>query len=201
MALNKLIPIVALFVIGCGQPTKKPVEQDRIPEPDVLIRLEGQKAMIDSSRMKKNLLTKVYARVHDQPTPVEVRDLKWPKDIDEVYNIWYTPDTQIVCFGAYPFSQTGDWDMGLTHYFDSTGNTFAFERTTSFYNSLCTDDLAIEQIVTYYHNEAMVDSVYVFTDVKGNSLESDSCEFPYDFPYRIYTNANDVLRNVGITAR
>ncbi|MFT5512408.1 MAG: hypothetical protein ACI8SE_000806 [Bacteroidia bacterium] len=188
-----------LVTLGCNTSTKKSTKTDRIPEPDMLLRLAGQKAEIDSNRMTKNLMAKIFAMIPEVQKPIEVLDLQWPKEIDEVYNIWYSSDTQIVCVGAYPFSESGDWDLGLTHYFDKDGNTFAFERNTSFYNSLCTDELAIEQIVMYYAGGEMVDSVYVFKDLKGNDLDQDSCSFPYDFPYRVYTNQQDVMRAVGLT--
>lgn len=201
MLLNKLLPIFVLLVVGCGRTAKKHDAQDRIPEPDIVLRLEGQKTEIDSNRMTKNLMARIYAKVKDDPSPVEILDLKWPEHIDEVYNVWYGLDTQIVCVGAYPYSQSGDWDLGLTHYFDEAGKTFAFERNTSFYNSMCTDELAIEQIVSYYYNDAQVDSVYVLTDLKGNTLVKDSCQFPYDFPYRVYTNSHDLLKNLGISSQ
>lgn len=197
MRFDKIFAIGCLCLLGCGGTTNNDNE-DRLPEPDIRDRLTYEKSLIDSSRMARQLDVRVYARVQDNPTPMEVRDLKWPENLDEVYNLWLNKDSQIVCFGAYPVSQSGDWDMGLTHYFDQNGQTFAFERNTSFYNSLCTDDLAIEQIVTYYYKDAKLDSIYTFTDVKGNQLEPDSCAFPYDFPYRIYTNVDDVLKSVGL---
>lgn len=189
---------MALFV-GCKQNSSTNAPRELVPEPDIRERLSGQKAFIDSNRMSSLFKAKIYAKEPTAETPTEVINLKWPGVIDEVYNVWYTQSNHIVCIGAYPYSQSGDWDLGFTHYFDtSSGGTFAFERNTSFYNSMCTDDLAIEQIVTYYANDRLVDSTYVFTDVKGNNLTSDSCEFPYDFPYRVYTNVSDLLKAVGI---
>jgi len=189
---------LVVVLIGCKPTKTKNQQREIVPEPDRLEMLKAQKATIDSQRMTKALTAKIYAKQPNEKAPNEVVDLKWPKEIDEVYNVWYNGEHQIVCVGAYPFSHTGDWNLGFTHYFDAFGNTFAFERNTSFYNSICTDDLAIEQIVMYYANDKMVDSTYVLTDVKGNQLLQDSCEFPYDFPYRVYTHVDDVLKAVGL---
>lgn len=189
---------ILAFLVGCKQSSSTKTDRVILPEPDIKIRLHGQKSHNDSNRMSSLFKAKVYAKEPSTKTPIEVVDLQWPNAVDEVYNVWYNQNNNIVCIGAYPYSQTGDWDLGFTHYFDTSGATFAFERNTSFYNSLCTDDLAIEQIVTYYAHDKLIDSTYVLKDVKGNDLDSDSCEFPYDFPYRIYTNVSDVLMAVGI---
>jgi hypothetical protein len=202
MRMTKPYVIIILAIFGCNQSSStKNITQDRIPEPDLIERLEGQKMNIDSTRMSKNLFAKVYAKTPGSPQPIQVVDLQWPEDIEEVYNIWYNLDSQIVCIGAYPFSLSGDWDIGLTHYFENDGSTFAFERNTSFYNSMCTDDLAIEQIVLYYHNTSIVDSVYYLSDINGNSLVNDSCEFPYNYPYHAYPNTNDLLKSLGFSGR
>ncbi|MFT5725045.1 MAG: hypothetical protein ACI9JN_002168 [Bacteroidia bacterium] len=198
MRIINVLAVCCFCLYSCGSKSTTDKTTDRIFETDIKVRLAAHKAYVDSSRMTKALVAKIYAKIPDVKQPIEVVDLKWPEAIDEVYNIWFNHSDEIVCVGTYPFSPTGDWDMGFTHYFDQKGDVYAFERNTSFYNSLCTDGLAIEQIVTYYDQHTLIDSVYHFTDVKGNRLNQDSCEFPYNYPYKIAKNSTEVLYTLGL---
>src|SRR5690606_579000 len=100
----------------------------------------------------------------------------------------------IVATFESPSSESGDWNIVYTHYFDSEGKTFAFERQTYFYNSMCTEGLAHEIITNFYNNDfSVLDKKYQLTDEYGKNLHKDSCQFPYDYSYEISENSEDYL--------
>ncbi|MGI9545032.1 MAG: hypothetical protein ACR2MX_17355, partial [Cyclobacteriaceae bacterium] len=75
--------------------------------------------------------------------------------------------------------------------------TFAFARHTGFYNSLCTGDMAKEDIVDYYDADFnRRDRTYELKDQQGGELEKDSCEFPYDYPYEVAPDLKTYLTRI-----
>ncbi len=196
-----LIAFITSLLLSCqsqSSSSSKTVEEKQPEESQDSLTV--RKATIDNLRMTKYLVGKVYAKVPHVESPIEVLNLEWPNEIEEVYNIWLDTNKSIVCIGSYPYSPTGDWDLGLTHYFKPNGKTFAFEKLTSFYNSRCTEGLAIEQNLIYYNNDFhAIDSLYVLTDAKANPLEKDSCTFPYTFDYSVYGSHEKLLKVLKIS--
>lgn len=98
---------------------------------------------------------------------------------------------------AYPTSQSGDWDISYTHYFNTSGKIIAFERFTGFFNSGCVenDESAHERIVNYYsYNFKVIGKTYNLTNHQGKKLTKSKCAFPYDFKnYKIYPDATKCL--------
>ena len=191
--------VLALFVHGCSSSSNhQSTSRELLPEPDRLERIHGEKHNLDNRISAEELTLEVYAKTEEGLRKVDIRDLNWPEETTAALNLWRDSTNGLVCLAESPGSQSGDWSIGMTHYFDKKGSTFAYERATSFFNSICTDEVAVETISLYYHNGSLIDSTYTLTDTKGGALERDSCQFPYDYPYEVFSDTSKLLRAVGL---
>ncbi len=173
--------------------------RELVPEPDLNLRLHGEKNVIEKLIRLKELDITVWVQQIGVKSPTQVFNEQWPEGIETTFNLWTDSNNVLVCLGEYPYSESGDWSIALTHYFDQRGNTFAFECSTSFYNSICTDELAIEQIATFYNtNHQRIDSTYLLRDSNGATLARDSCQFPYEYPYDIYPTSQKLLSSIEL---
>lgn len=208
-----LLPLGLLILNACNKAhhnhtnndvTPKADSLSQITDPvlsdlDLLAELRLQRTLIDTLRVHQELLVDVFAKTSDNSLPVVVENRKWPNHITTVFNVWKDSSGHTRCIGEYPYSESGDWDIGYTHYFDSLGQTYAFNRLTSFYNSLCAADIAIESITTYFNaNHDMIDSTYQLKDRSDHILIPDSCQFPYDFPYKTFSSCKECLKEMEL---
>ena len=63
----------------------------------------------------------------------------WPDSTAVSYDVFPNHLGQVRLAFQSPFSQSGDWNLDLTHYFDAREVTFLVERQMSFFNG-CWDD-------------------------------------------------------------
>lgn len=181
--------IIVGLISACssiGNRTNSSSTSRLIPEPDILDRLKYQKTNIDAlfSRSKDKLI--VLAKLTDNNEPLPIKNGDFPDNVKITFNILKDSLGNIVTIAESPFSESGDWNIIFTHYFDKDGKTFAFERQTNFFNSICTDGVAYETRIEFYNSHfQLIDKAYKLTDDKNRILQKDSCQFPYDYEYKI----------------
>ena len=116
---------------------------------------------------------------------------EFPDSIRTTYNLYYDDKGRLAVASEFPFSESGDWSVRLTHYFDAAGRTFAFERDMNFFNSICTPGMAHENRNYLLDTSGrIVDSLYLLLDKEQKNLKRQACQFPYEFPYTIHPNAS-----------
>ncbi len=168
-----------------------------LPESNLLPNLKLQKTIIDTLFSRSNDKLIVLVLLTDNKEPIKVKNGKFPDNVQTTFNILKDSTGHIVTISEFPFSESGDWDIIYTHYFDKDGKTFAFERNTSFFNSLCTyddDGIAYETLTEFYNkNFQLIDKTYRLVDEKDRSLKKDSCQFPYDYEYKISSDIDNYL--------
>jgi len=169
--------------------------------------LQKQKKALDKRNISyKTKGVTVWVKLYDKSKLLRIRNDKWPdqEKIEYTYNVVKDATGNIVMVMAYPTSQSGDWDIGYTHYFDISGKVIAFERFTGFFNSGCagTDEAAHERIVNYYNNNfKLIHKTYKLTNSKGKKLVKSKCDFPYNFKdYKIYPDVAKCLAGYHINA-
>jgi hypothetical protein len=166
-----------------------------LPEPDILERLKYQKTIIDTlfNHSKDNLI--VFAKLVDKDEPIQIKNGNFPDKVESTFNILKDSLGQIITASEFPYSESGDWNIILTHYFDKDGKTFAFERQTNFFNSICTDGVAYETQTEFYNSDfQLIDKMYKLVDEKNKTLKKDSCQFPYDYEYKISADIDKYLK-------
>jgi hypothetical protein len=167
-----------------------------LPEPDINERLKYQKALIDTFYNHNKDKVKILVKLVDKDELVEEIN----NEFDEIScekTFWILKDSlnKIITIFEQPFSESGDWNIVLTHYFDKDGNTFAFERQTNFFNSICTDDVAYETRTEFYSNDfKLIDKMYKLVDKNNKPLQKDSCQFPYDYEFKISPDLDKYLQ-------
>jgi hypothetical protein len=166
-----------------------------LPEPDILQRLKYQKTIIDTlfNHNKDKLI--VFAKLVDKDEPIQITNGNFPDKVKSTFNILKDSLGQIITASEFPYSESGDWNIILTHYFDKDGKTFAFERQTNFFNSICTDGVAYETQTEFYNSDfQLIDKMYNLVDEKNKTLEKDSCQFPYDYEYKVSADIDKYLQ-------
>ena len=166
-----------------------------VPEPDILERLDYQKREIDTLfKHQKNKLI-VLAKIQEQEELVLINDVNFPENVELTFNILKDSLGKVITVSAFPHSESGDWNISLTHYFDKKGKTFALERQTSFYNSNCTEGLAYETKTEFYDSGfQLIGNRYKLIDEKYKNLNKDSCILNYDFEYKVEPTVDKFLQ-------
>ncbi|MFN3793330.1 MAG: hypothetical protein ACK4RX_01600 [Chitinophagaceae bacterium] len=165
-----------------------------LPEPNILERLKYQKTTIDTlfKHSKDKLI--VLAKLVDKDELIQINNGNFPDNVETTFNILKDSLGQIITASEFPFSESGDWNIILTHYFDKDGKTFAFERQTNFFNSICTDGVAYETQTEFYNSDfQLIDKMYKLVDQKNKTLQKDSCQFPYDYEYKVSADIDKYL--------
>ena len=121
-----------------------------------------------------------------------------PDDAEATYTIFKDSSGKIFTASEFPVSESGDWYIVLTHYFDNNGKTFAFERQTNFFNSGCTEGVAYETKTEYYNDHfQLIGREYKLIDEKNRPLKKDSCAFLYEYDYKVADNAQNYLKSIN----
>ena len=157
-----------------------------------------EKLLIDSLISSNPSILEIYVEKIDGSI-VRVINLQWPDSISKTYNL-LRGENKLIFAGVYPFSESGDWSAGFGYYFNDFG-LFATEKSTGFFNSLCTDRALHETIINYYHQGKTIDSKYSLKDAEGNEFKKSGCQFPYKFEYPIYKTPEEFLKNKNLESR
>src|SRR5687768_545076 len=132
--MRKKIVLAILWGIvnSCTPSPKRRVSEERsrfLLEQDLEARLLYEKMLTDTlfNKGKDKLL--ILVKLLDQQKLVSVQHKQWPEGVETTYNVLTDSSGRIIRISEFPFSESGDWEMMYSHYFDSHGNTFAHERS------------------------------------------------------------------------
>lgn len=170
-----------------------------LPEPDIFDRLKYQKQVIDTLLKHNQDKIVVLAKVAGS-NPVLIKDEDFPDKVETTFNIFKDSLGHIVTVSELPFSESGDWSIMYTHYFDKAGKTFAFEKQTNFFNSICTGGIAYETQTEFYNSAfQLIAKTYTLLDEENKTLSKDSCQFPYTYEYSISARIEEFLLTNSVT--
>jgi hypothetical protein len=163
----------------------------------------GQGALTDQ-REKERLEIKnqistdrliILVKVRGQADLKKVIDQNWPADIETTYNIFKNQRGQIIYLGEFPTSQSGDWTLGLKHYFDDNGKLISFEKRLSYFNEDCTDGAVVETIIELYDNDfKVIKTTKSQTDHEGRELKVKYCGHAYNWTYDKRGTINELVQ-------
>ena len=194
-----LFTICAVLIASCNSRADRSGSTSRLPEPDLIERLKYQKAAIDTlyNHSKEKII--LFVKLADKDELQKITYENFPENVETSFSILKDSLGKIITASEIPVSQSGDWYIVLTHYFDKNGKTFAFERQTNFFNSICTEGVAYETKTEYYNDKfESVDSMYKLIDEKNQPLQKDSCGHPYNFEYKVLADADKYLQEKKI---
>jgi hypothetical protein len=184
-----LLAILICFILSCNSTDHQNLSSNSV----LVLDLANQKETIDTLFAHSTNKLLVFAKQIDKKDLIQIKDTVFPENIETTYNILKDGLGQIT-ISEYPYSESGDWYLVLSHYFDKNGKTFAFERQTNFFNSFCVEGVAYETKTEFYNDEfKLIANKYKLADEKGRMLHKDSCQFPYDYPYKVFPNFEKYL--------
>jgi len=157
--------------------------------------LKSEKIVIDTlfNQNKDKLL--IFVKFGDNNEIMQIQNENYPNNITSTFNILKDSEGKIITISEFPFSESGDWNIIFTHYFDKDGKTFAFEKQANFFNSICTDGVAYENQTKYYSTDfQLIDDKYSLIDQNGKELTILNCQFPYNFDYKIFKDISEFLQ-------
>lgn len=206
MKVYSLLLLVGLSVLSCSsKETSTSTNSGLAVDPTEKItsvagleKLKIKKAQTDTLVSKNSLTLEILVKEPESDKLVVVVNENYPDEVEVTYNIWRNADGKILLVGEYPYSQSGDWDIGYEHYFDESGLTFSFQKRTNFFNSFCADGVAYENVVEYYDSSFnRLHQTYSLIDENKQNLKKEDCEFPYDYPYEVSNSLKDYLKRIN----
>lgn len=151
---------------------------------------------INELRSQDSLNLKIYVKLINNYTLVEIKDTKnWPDSIDYTLNIYFDAKGNPIIFGLYPYSESGDWDLNLEHYFDENENTIYFKYYLGFFNSICTEILREYKHFYFDKSFKLIHSKLEYYDIDNQPIDTSGCIFNYNFDFKYYKNYEEVLKN------
>lgn len=157
-----------------------------LPNQDQLNGLKNKKRNIDTLFAQNTDKLIALVKLVDREELTIIHNGNFPENVETTYNILKDSLGHIITVSEFPFSESGDWDITFTHYFEETGKTFAFERKTNFFNSVCTDGVAFETKTEFYNsNFKSIEKTYKLVNEKKQDLRDKNCELPYDRKHEI----------------
>lgn len=192
--LTYLLTIIILGLFSnCN--SKKSSTSRLLPEPNIIEILKYEKNEIDTLFMHEKNKSLIFIKLTEEGQAIQITTDTIPEKAITTYSILKDSIGKIVIISEFPTSESGDWFIVLTHYFDKNGKTFAFERQTNFFNSGCTEGIVYETKTEFYNSDfKKIDKAYNLVDEKNKPLKKDSCTFPYDYEYKVSSNINEFLK-------
>lgn len=192
-----LFIIASVGMMSCHSVDKKSLTPG-IPEPGLVNRLKHQKSLVDTLYDQKRGTSLTLLKQTGSNRLIQLMSDSIPDDAEATYTIFKDSSGKIFTASEFPVSESGDWYIVLTHYFDNNGKTFAFERQTNFFNSGCTEGVAYETKTEYYNDHfQLIGREYKLIDEKNRPLKKDSCAFLYEYDYKVADNAQNYLKSIN----
>lgn len=97
-----------------------------------------------------------------------------------------------------PYSESGDWDVDITHYFDADGRTFAYEKIANAF-VLPDDGVAYETTTNYFNPQFKnIKHIYKLIDKNKKALDKIYAFDREGFDNKIYPTSSECLKAYNI---
>lgn len=199
---------VASILVACnhnkadnsGQLTVEPASaiESRLPEPDILQRLSYHKDLIDTMFYNGKYIGDSYGLLKEGHV-IRMTDKLVEESgmFSKTYLIIKDTAGNIVRINESPYSESGDWSLSVSHYFDNNDKTFVVEKQFGMINSPCADGSAFEQKTAYYDSQMkLIGKNRSLT--QGNKAIADSCIYPFYNDYLVSPTSAACLRQFGL---
>ncbi len=129
----------------------------------------------------------------------------WPDSTEVSYNVYRDGKGQVRLAYQSPYSHSGDWNLDLSHYFDSRESTFLMERQMSFFNGCWNDSseamTGVREITTSYFDPTgrLVGRDFVRTTFDGAPAPTEGCNTTMRTPYTVYPSWAALGKATGLT--
>jgi hypothetical protein len=190
--------LICLFTISCNTDNaqKKKIPQNRtsdlVPEPDIQLRLQADKQIVDSTLIKTKEAALKYIEIEGENKPKLV-NISNEEENETEYYIYKDSNKVIKAILELPASKSGDWYLEATYYFDKNGQVYAFQKLlNTFYNSDCESDGKPISVATieYFQNGKSIYKSTSKRNEKGIEIKDENCSFK-DLEIPVYMSLAD----------
>jgi len=169
------------------------------PTDTTLTKLKSKKAATDKYLKGHGKALIILVKLTGKKTLVPVKNEEWPDDIEYTYNILNDGSGRVILISQIPFSESGDWFITYTHYFDENGKTYAFEKRTNVFDSDVKGGVLYETLTKYYQADFReIGRLYTLKDKAGRSIKNTGHVNMYYYKYDVFKNVEDCLKNYHI---
>lgn len=169
------------------------------PVDSALTKLKNKRAAVDQFIIKHDKALIILVKVPGKTKLIKVINENWPDEIEYTYNILKDTTGRIILVSQIPFSQSGDWFITYTHYFDEKGNTYAFRKQTNIFDSDVKGGVIYETLLKYYDvNFSILKKNYTLQDKSGKTIKNNGHVDIYQYKYATYKNLDACLKGYNI---
>ncbi|MGE0773100.1 MAG: hypothetical protein AB7K37_15425 [Cyclobacteriaceae bacterium] len=164
--------------------------QNRIDKADKIISLTQELVQ------NKDLgAVKIFTQSSMSSMPQRVYSLDSMNDkrYNYMYNVVFRENKVIALIGV-PFIESGDYRVTVSHYFDRDGNTIAYKKKITFFDSNCSEDPLVSEKVVYYDKKGgAVLKKEQLRDVQGRALKNESeCVLNFSYPDKVFLKYSQI---------
>jgi hypothetical protein len=173
--------LLLLTILSCGQAS-------------LIDQLDKRRLEIENQTTTDKASLIVLVKLSDQTDLQRVINEDWPENIETTYNVLKNKAGHIIYVGEFPFSESGDWTLGLKHYFSDSGNLIAFEKRFAYFNDNCGDGIVVEKQIDLFDNQLnILRTIRTLTDGKDKSLTDENCAQGFDADITISPTAKELI--------
>jgi hypothetical protein len=167
-----------------------------------IAQLKAKRAAADKYLKQHNAALILYARVPGKMQAIKVKNEEWPEEVEASYTILKDASGKVIMILESPFSQSGDWSITYTHYFDDAGNTYAYKKETNVFDDVKGGVIYGTQINYYSINFKPLAKSTILLDKYGTKVKDIGHINVYDSWYKhsIYKNLKECLAGYLINA-
>lgn len=183
--------LLSVVIMSCNHTKQKPAAYVDLSE------LKQRRNWIEKYSLGHKNEMAVFAKVAGKTELVKVFDDKWPDDTEYGYNILKDEFGKIIMIYSSPVSESGDWNVEHTHYFDKNENTFLFERKANAFSDCLTDEgVAYETVKKYFDGKfKLMKKTDSLVDKGGKALVKSKCAVKFAIEdATVYPNAGACLK-------
>lgn len=128
----------------------------------------------------------------------------WPDSTAISYDVFRDQPGQVRLAFESPFSQSGDWNLDVTHYFDAHELTFLVERQVRFFNGCWNDStgvmVPIRETITSYLDASgrIVAREVVRATFDDDPAPTKRCNPAMQVPYSVYPSWASLAAATGL---
>ena len=154
-------------------------------------QIESITAKTDSIKQVLNGNFKIYCKVNKNKI-LQVKDTaNWPENVEITYNLLLDSIGNLIKYVEIPTSESGDWNLELSYYFNKNGNLQKFVYSLSAFANECTEILRDTRQQYYKEKGNIIYKNRFFTDANFKPIDTTGC-YVRDIEYNIYKNTKEI---------
>ena len=130
-----LLFLLLTFTVWSDEP-KTPVTFKTVTARPTIAQLKAKRAAADKYLKQHDAALLLFAKAPGKEETIKVKNGEWPEEVEVSYNVLRNAKGKIIMIMEIPFSQSGDWSITYTHYFDDAGNTYAYKKETNVFDDV-----------------------------------------------------------------